>query len=508
MKNPIRLLSGAEHHEEEEQGCGENETIFSCNVLTLTIFVTAVVIFSSVFEFLRHRLDHWLEHRTQLRGVVDHIYKELTTLGMLSFTLFVAEKLGALNTSKERVHIYKELFELTHYLLFVLVVGYIVLIVLILVFTNHVSKSWHRRQARPSADAERDLPQRVADLDLLAGESSLPRCAARWLVGDARRAADDVGRWQKVVEFHGLRWQFVAFLESAEEPGTGETYSTAETLLAADGGFDFATYLGMSVHHVAIELAELSWTFWLPVLGLVWLNLLRYELMDLSPSEAVVLLAMIEGAAVLGIIWLHYRTSRTMRYVFNRFHIAKSAREVATNYSSNMPVGGGDSSGTGGNGGDSSIAINSSTAIQTDGAYPGLGGIGAARTESLLGAESGVGGGPDRLAALRGHFLLGRPVLHLRLLQVIMLFQSLYFIGAIYYYQFLPHPFLMIFMLIPPFLTFYLATRIVRYHSICSSLGPYTRWGLMREMRDDADKEANRRRREGTARPGEGGLHH
>jgi hypothetical protein len=142
--------SGGEPVDPNDECSVANSGSYTCQVTTLTLIFVLIVFLTLFIEGARHLIDKWLSlrSRSHYRKVVDHIYRELSTLGLLSFSLFLTEFLGgfpkivALFKQKVSDHDIKELFEKMHMLLFVIVISYVVLVVLLLFLSRKIASSW------------------------------------------------------------------------------------------------------------------------------------------------------------------------------------------------------------------------------------------------------------------------------------------------------------------------------------------------------------------------------
>ena len=94
------------------------------------------VLFTISWEFLTELLEHKVEHHHAYQELLEKVYKELTSLGMLSFALFIAQDTQAVHLSNDLLIS----FEFAHYLIFFMA--------LIFVLTTLVTHRGHQQTKR------------------------------------------------------------------------------------------------------------------------------------------------------------------------------------------------------------------------------------------------------------------------------------------------------------------------------------------------------------------------
>jgi len=138
------LLERCEHGPESSKEIVLNEE----HVGGFTIFLSVFIVISLAFTLLRERLDKWMKDKKYLREVFSKLYEELTTLGMVSFLMFLLEQLNVLSSFIKLISPHTEeeamklVLESAHILLFVIVVIYILAVMCIYASGWLIASQW------------------------------------------------------------------------------------------------------------------------------------------------------------------------------------------------------------------------------------------------------------------------------------------------------------------------------------------------------------------------------
>lgn len=198
----------------------------------VTALAIAVILVSITLQGLLVHIERALHRYQHLSLMLNHLYRELMILGILSFILFLIES-SAVHLEKDDKH----LFEVVHMTIFLVVVGYIIISFSLMGLSVYLSRIWY--------DLEKDDLQEYISIktqfDLLEKQrKSYP--AWRWYLNlpkvlEHQRLSDQIA-------FHHMR---LHFLHSNH----------------LDSDFSFASYLRKCQQHVFLRLGTIHRNVWI-----------------------------------------------------------------------------------------------------------------------------------------------------------------------------------------------------------------------------------------------------
>ena len=379
-----------------ETKCGHegSDGEFSCHVGLFTAFFSGMVVFNLLIEYGRHVLEVWLKHRPHILAVIEHLYRELTTMGIVSFLLFILEQSGAVagivdllpGMTHHELEYDMEVFEIVHMVLFCFVALYVFLVILLLVASSTISRRWRKREA---GTFEHYMAQyrafRLKRKSMSAFEA-FTSLRFWWRYDDVKTS----------FAYHIMRR---AWLQRHEG-------------MPADTPFN--KLLRLSVRDTALELAELKPSFWITILLFGGLNYLRYKIVFVHTTK--IPLFIFFGACVLtGVLGL---LAFKERRILNSFVVVTDDSAVTplisssdNIYSSLVVNEGAPSAATGDkdNAGKSEDGEQQTMAMPCD--------LDAIDEHSLVSSEWTADG-------MKRRFWFGRPWVHMAVLQLVMFAQA------------------------------------------------------------------------------------
>lgn len=200
------------------------------------------MLFTISWEFLTELLEHKVEHHHAYQELLEKVYKELTSLGMLSFALFIAQDTQAVHLSDDLLIS----FEFAHYLIFFMA--------LIFVLTTLVTHRGHQQTKR--------------EWDTAAAASVHEACEAY----ASRLAAGQSTCFGRMMTKLGL---FELYLKTSLEQQAIEWFLLRLLFLREYGvqiHFDFAKYTRKNLTRSimrGIEITPVSWGFMLACLVVI-----------------------------------------------------------------------------------------------------------------------------------------------------------------------------------------------------------------------------------------------
>jgi hypothetical protein len=109
--------------------------------------VILTVILSLAFHSTVHVIEHTLKKHKHLLEMWNHLTKELLTLGISSFALFIVQVSGIQLSSED-----KHLFEVVHITLFFIVIGYLVISFGLMALSLRISNQWDTLEKHEKKD--------------------------------------------------------------------------------------------------------------------------------------------------------------------------------------------------------------------------------------------------------------------------------------------------------------------------------------------------------------------
>lgn len=214
------------------------------------ILIIALVVFALIFEFVLHKLEHWiLTRHPQIQPILRNLYRELMILGFVSFCFILYIFTG------ERSEDTKLTFEVAHVflLLFALLNTFIVSIAVAI--SLMLSRRWKRLERMDLVkylevkDKYRKLTSRRA-----RRKNVFWRYLGWWMFAPGKLL-----KWRKLHEimtFHDIRWQFIYYRNLQPD-------------------FRFSKFLRKIKFATFIELVEIHPVNWFCLLILVVLDIIR-----------------------------------------------------------------------------------------------------------------------------------------------------------------------------------------------------------------------------------------
>ena len=230
----------------------------------IVVLLSIIVVLSVAFEVGAEKLQHHVPEKT--RPVVDILFKELTVLGFIALFVFLAVETGFPQRISE--HIFgtpselKEMFEFIHFLLFLIIVFYLIIVAVVIGRMVSNEHNWRRME------------------------------------GLALHSCDDPQLTPEESEFLCVRARFC------------DDKTTPKHRMAA--GFPFCEYLIKHDGHLFEEIVELTPGTWAVVLVLV--ALVRMYMMLHSETLKLVIfiffgVCVFGGAVVLNLKLAHIQAS-------------------------------------------------------------------------------------------------------------------------------------------------------------------------------------------------------
>lgn len=200
------------------------------------------MLFTLSWEFLTELLEHKVEHHHAYQELLEKVYKELTSLGLLSFALFIVQDTQAVHINHDML----VAFEFAHYLIFFMAIIFVFMTLIIFRGSQQTKREWDTAAAR----SVHEVCEAYANL-LKAGETS---CLGR--------ALSALGLYelhlQSSLEQQALEWFLLRLLFLRE--------------YGVQIHFDFAKYTRKSLTHSimrGIEITPVSWGFMLACLVVI-----------------------------------------------------------------------------------------------------------------------------------------------------------------------------------------------------------------------------------------------
>lgn len=245
---------------------------------TLSEWLLVILIIASLFfEFLLHRVEHWIQHRHyHLVSVVRVLYRELMILGLVSFLFILYETIEKPNGTIILS------FEFAHVFIFLLAIFY-TFVVLSTMFTSlRLSAQWKKME-------QMDL---VHYLNLKDKYSQMRTIVLRrhdaawrlfWWFPNIVQLLNYI-HMHEVMAFHDIRFQFIYYRNLPED-------------------FRFSSFLRKIKSITFIELVESHWSLYLIFLLIVLGDILRRNVISHSESafDIVESVFIITSAVILAI---------------------------------------------------------------------------------------------------------------------------------------------------------------------------------------------------------------
>jgi len=215
---------------------------------TVMVILSCMIAFSILFENVREYVE---EHtKENLKPVLNSLFGELTLLGFIGLTLFIVDKIDALQTLSDSLFgeegAIGELCESVHMALFLVMVLFLTTVLLLVHIGNSISTQWSIWEERI-----------IAEHHVRSKYDALVK--------------QDLGLSHALVAVEPLQFQEAAY--AAVRRGfiaelTGE--------YDVDDHFDFAGYLDPMLGHVLAEFVEIPPTTWLMLEGVLVVMWLMY----------------------------------------------------------------------------------------------------------------------------------------------------------------------------------------------------------------------------------------
>jgi len=225
-------------------------SVFSMAVITLALLL--------IVELLIHRLNHTVQNKEFYNEVVNTLYRELATLGIVEFGIFVAHTyLGDKFPQKQ-----EQVFARIHFLLFyTAIINALQSCVLFILSGRHIENMWVRNEKIDEnyyVDIRREFDSVERKLDKFHEMRSSSRAEEEFsisrLFGSLKRYLRHpviVKKYEKLlvpIRFHDMRKHFI---DANDLPGK----------------FCLSTYLKSCSLNVSLRLVHISFFAWLALLG-------------------------------------------------------------------------------------------------------------------------------------------------------------------------------------------------------------------------------------------------
>lgn len=223
------------------------------------LLLLLLILISLVFDFVLHRLEHWVNHRHHhLQAVLKVLYRELMVLGLVSFSFIIYE----VTRSPEPSIVLS--FEFAHIFIFLLAIFYTIVVLSSMYASLRLSYRWkHMEQIDLIHYLHMKEEYTRLRLRVHKHRSALWR-GVRWWFPNFK----DLWRyWQlhEMMAFHDIRFQFIYYRNLPEH-------------------FRFSSFLRRIKALTFTHLVESHWSLWIIFLVLVVADIIRRKFIG-DPSE-------------------------------------------------------------------------------------------------------------------------------------------------------------------------------------------------------------------------------
>jgi hypothetical protein len=228
---------------------GEN---LSNNYVSLNILMISLLLFSAALTMLTNYVDRALVGRRYYALIVGAVYKELVIVGSISFLLFVADFSGLVTKIfcgtgvTDSGTFPREVFEIAHFLLFMVMVTYTLTALALMIVTKVHCAFWTSAEKCGDDRAAEERERAKGE----AADRSTRGFFSRYL---ARRREI---RWIRILAFKALRKRFIH-----------------QHALPDD--FKFSSYLSKAARSQLTRFIQVHWVIWLALLLVIILNFSR-----------------------------------------------------------------------------------------------------------------------------------------------------------------------------------------------------------------------------------------
>eukprot|EP01114_Cavostelium_apophysatum_P013474 TRINITY_DN3272_c0_g1_i1.p1 TRINITY_DN3272_c0_g1~~TRINITY_DN3272_c0_g1_i1.p1 ORF type:complete len:415 (+),score=50.88 TRINITY_DN3272_c0_g1_i1:154-1398(+) len=375
------------------------------NITYISTLIGFVLLFSVAVSFGTQKIERWLKSKKHknLKAMLHEFYKELTLVGMFSLFLFLLNYTNASKTIGKWYNIdpqtSEDLIEEIHMMLFAGAVVYIVMVLVLMAMCAQIISHWKSSEQTPQAVLEHK--HRIYLSKQLTASCFNLR----------------------------FKWRFVQQQNLSD-------------------AFDFAGYLEYCLQRNCIQLVEVHFSIWILVLGIVFLNWAKSELLERFHVTSDVELSATHLAYLDELLfWLVVGYGLLFVCIVVFFKCRKIYNQLVNFKSSNMPIG-------------TNEDVSGDVGRMYDAQELFL-------TRRLL----------SETTQHKKLFWFNSPQFLFRLIQVVLLFQAYYFAGwCVYFNRLNWNVFLKVLPMIPPILTvFFYAPAVLGTFSLIVNIEEFTK---------------------------------
>ncbi|KAL0205406.1 hypothetical protein P9112_000713 [Eukaryota sp. TZLM1-RC] len=230
------------------------------DVGSVTVLLLTGIFLSFILQQLLIFVNYLVRNYANVKAVLQIVFQELMVIGLLSLLLFLIEYYEAL-AFLPFVSMYKELFDLVHFILFGIVVVYLVFILFLMWSASLTFSLWK------SIDATSSLVQLQSDHQSLLNEHTCTPTFLRVFCFKRRRK---LKKLQYAISFLLIKKQFFYKVDQIYE-------DHIHTEL-----FPFNKYLRHASRSSFVHIAQLHWSLWLFIAVILVFNYFRVVLFSID----------------------------------------------------------------------------------------------------------------------------------------------------------------------------------------------------------------------------------